>query len=182
MNKSKEISDAEFVIQYQSGDKKALITLVTRWHKKFCKHAYWYTKDVELSKDIVQESWTVIIDKMKTLRQADKFGSWGLSIVTRKAIDSLREQNKFQRLDSYTESNLVEEERVGTSNLHKLLLKEIKGLPNEQQIVLKLFYVEGYKIHQIAATLNIATGTVKSRLFTAREKLKTILKKSKEDY
>lgn len=181
MNKSKEISDAELVLQYQSGNKKALITLVTRWHKKFCNHAYWYTNDSELSKDIVQESWAVIIDKMKRIRQADKFGSWGLSIITRKEIDSLREQNKYRGFDSYTESNLVEEEQINESPLHKLLLKEIKGLPMEQQIVLKLFYVEGYKIHQIAATLNIVTGTVKSRLFTAREKLKTILKKRKVD-
>ena len=49
-------------------------------------------------------------------------------------------------------------------------------------MVLKLFYVEGYKIHQISDTLNIATGTVKSRLFTAREKLKTILKEDKNNY
>jgi len=176
MNKSKEISDAELVIQYQSGDKKALITLVTRWHKKFCKHAHWYTKDAELSKDIVQESWTVIMAKMNTLRQADKFGSWGLSIVTRKAIDGIREQSKYRKLDSYTEANLVEEEQVNTSPLHNLVLKEIKELPSEQQIVLKLFYVEGYKINQIAELLNIAKGTVKSRLYTAREKLKSVLK------
>jgi len=176
MNNSKEISDAELVVQYQSGDKKALITLVTRWHKKFCSHAYWYTKEAELSKDIVQESWAVIINKIDTLRQADKFGSWGLSIVTRKAIDSIREQNKYRKLDDYTEANLVEEEQINASPLHSLVLKEIKGLPNEQQIVLKLFYVEGYKIHQIAELLNIAKGTVKSRLFTAREKLKSILK------
>jgi len=181
MNKSKEKSDAELVIQYQSGDKKALIILVTRWHKNFCKHAYWYTKNIELSKDVVQESWTVIINKIETLRQADKFGSWGLSIVTRKAIDSLREQNKYRKLDAYTEANLVEEEQNNTSPLHDILLKEIKGLPNEQQIVLKLFYVEGYKINQISEFLNIAKGTVKSRLFTAREKLKTILKERKDN-
>jgi len=176
MNKSKEISDAELVIKYQSGDKKTLITLVTRWHKKFVSHAYWYTKNAELSKDIVQESWTVIIDKIDSLRQADKFGSWGLSIVTRKAIDSLREQSKYRKLDYYTEANLVDNKQVNTSLLHNLVLKEIKRLPNEQQIVLKLFYVEGYKIHQISELLNIAKGTVKSRLFTAREKLKSILK------
>lgn len=181
MNKPKEISDAELVLQYQLGNKNALVILVTRWHKKFCKQAYWYTNDAELSKDVVQESWTVIINKMATLKKADKFGSWGLSIVTRKAIDSLREQHKYRKLDAYTEANLVEEEQVNVSSLQKLLLKEIKELPIEQQMVLKLFYVEGYKIHQISDTLNIATGTVKSRLFTAREKLKTILINRKND-
>lgn len=118
---------------------------------------------------------------MNTLRQAGKFGSWGLSIITRKAIDSLREQNKYQKLDFYTESNLVEEQPVNSAPIHKLVLTKIKSLPKEQQIVLRLFYVEGYKINQIAETLNIAKGTVKSRLFTAREKLKLDLKGRKDN-
>ncbi|MGB1269971.1 MAG: RNA polymerase sigma factor [Flavobacteriaceae bacterium] len=175
MNKTEDISDAELVTRYKSGDRKVLVILVNRWHKAFCKQAYWYTKNAELSKDITQDSWTVIIDKLPSLKQPDKFGSWGLSIVMRKAIDSLREQNKYRELDSFSEVNLIEEE-VNTQSCHKFILKEIKNLSNEQQAVLKLFYVEGYKIYQIAEILDIAKGTVKSRLFTAREKLKLILK------
>jgi RNA polymerase sigma-70 factor (ECF subfamily) len=94
----------------------------------------------------------------------------------RKAIDSLHEQNKYRKLDSFSEVKLIEEEKVNATSCHKLILKEIKNLPNEQQTVLKLFYLEGYKIHQIAEILSIAKGTVKSSLFTAREKLKSTLK------
>jgi len=105
-----------------------------------------------------------------------------LNIVTRKAIDSIREQNKYRKLNLEIEANLVEEKQINTSPLHNLVLKEIKGLPNNQQIVLELFYVQGYKLRQIASILNIAIGTVKSRLFMAREKLKTILKERQDNY
>lgn len=175
MNKSKELSDSILVEQYQSGNNKALAILVERWHKKFCNQAYWYTKNADLSKDIAQESWTVIIHKINDLRESDKFGSWGLSIVNRKAIDSLRKQNKYIKLRSFDEINLVEKEESKDSNLKEIILVAIKNLPEEQQLVLQLFYVEAYKIYQIAELLNIANGTVKSRLFTAREKLKSIL-------
>jgi RNA polymerase sigma-70 factor (ECF subfamily) len=176
MNRLEGISDAKLVERYKLGDHKVLVILVNRWHKKFCTHAFWYIKDAELAKDIVQDSWTVIIDKLPNLRQNNKFGSWGLSIVMRKAIDTYREQKTYKRLDAFCEANLVAEEQIQVSSLHNLILKEVNQLSNEQQIVLRLFYVEGYKVYQIADDLNIAKGTVKSRLFTAREKLKLILK------
>lgn len=131
-------------------------------------------KTLTFQKTLFKRVELIIINKIQTLMQADKFGSLGGSIITRKAIDNIREQNKHRKLDLYTEINLVEDEQIKTSSLHDLVLKETKGFPNDQQILLKSFYMEGYNIHQIASVLNIARGTVKSRLFTAREKWGTI--------
>ncbi len=62
------------------------------------------------------------------------------------------------------------------------ILTEIKGLPVPQQLVIRLFYLEERSIYEISQLLNISTGTVKSRLFHAREKLKKSIKnKSYED-
>ncbi len=69
----------------------------------------------------------------------------------------------------------------GTNNEEKnteiiKLQQAIKSLPNNQQIVLRLFYTQEYSLLEIGNILDISVGTVKSRLFHAREKLKTILK------
>ena len=56
------------------------------------------------------------------------------------------------------------------------LLKAIQSLSINQQMVIRLFYVEEYSLKDISDTLKISVGTVKSRLFHAREKLKLILK------
>lgn len=177
MNPNK-IFDALLVLQYQSGDKRALGLLVKRHHGKLCRHSYWYTHDLDASKDIVQDSWSIIITKLASIRDPNAFGSWAMRIVTRKSLDFLsRDKNDREKLMGYrnTQYNLdVEEDRE--SDLIQLE-KAIKLLPNDQQVVLRLFYTEDYSLNEISTILEISTGTVKSRLFHAREKLKTILKK-----
>jgi RNA polymerase sigma-70 factor (ECF subfamily) len=59
------------------------------------------------------------------------------------------------------------------------LKKVIRKLPDKQQIVLNMFYTENYTIREIGKILDIKTGTVKSRLFKAREKLKKSITKNK---
>ncbi len=177
MNPNK-IFDALLVLQYQSGNKRALGLLVKRHHSKLCRHSYWYTHDLDASKDIVQDSWSIIITKLTSIRDPNAFGSWAMRIVTRKSLDFLsRNKNDREKLMGYrdTQYNLdVEEDRE--SDLIQLE-KAIKLLPNGQQVVLRLFYTEDYSLKEISTILEISTGTVKSRLFHAREKLKTILKK-----
>ena len=54
----------------------------------------------------------------------------------------------------------------------KRIRVEIEQLPESQKIVLKLFYLENLSISEVSGVLGISEGTVKSRLFTARESLK----------
>ncbi|WP_422080831.1 RNA polymerase sigma factor [Ulvibacterium sp.] len=170
--------DALLVLQYQSGDKKALGLLVKRYHGKLCRHSYWYTHDLDVAKDIVQDSWSIIIAKLTGIRDPNAFGSWAMRIVTRKSLDFLnRNKNDRERLKGYRNTRYdADMDEDKESDLIQLE-KAIKLLPNDQQVVLRLFYTEEYSLKEIGTILEISTGTVKSRLFHAREKLKTILKK-----
>lgn len=60
--------DGILVQEFQSGNKKALTKLVKRWHKTFCEKAYWIVKDADVAKDIAQDSWRVIINKIEDLK------------------------------------------------------------------------------------------------------------------
>lgn len=177
MNKPKNTSDAELVIAFQKGDHTTISILVTRWHQQFCKQAYWYTKDKEAAKDVAQNSWKVIIEKLETLKDPDKFGYWALAIVCRKAIDWTRKKNShFQKLKDYQHTFKILNEETAASYSIPKVLQAIQSLPENQQQVIRLFYLEAYSLKQISNTLNISKGTVKSRLFYAREQLKFILK------
>ncbi len=171
--------DTLLVRQYQSGDRSALPKLVKRWHKEFCNKAYWLTKDSDLSKDIAQDCWKIIIAKIEDLKDPKSFKSWAFRIVYSKSLDALREnQRKRIELQSYGFNQTEEEEEpIDNSDLKKNLLKAIEQLPKQQQTVLKLFYAEDYSLKEIGQFLDISIGTAKSRLFHAREKLKTIIKK-----
>jgi len=174
----KDPNDKYLIERYLSGDKSTLPILVKRWHKIFCEKAYWVLRDKDLSKDVAQECWIIIINKLPTLKKAERFKSWALRIVYTKSIDAYKRRNKeiqnLHRIDkkTYSESNEKEERVV----LKRKLLSAIQNLSKEKQDIIRLFYVEEYSLKEISTFLEIPIGTVKSRLFKAREKLKSFIK------
>ena len=181
MKNLNNFSDKELVLAYKNGNEKAIPVLVKKWHVQFCKLAFWYVKDVDIAKDIAQESWQVILNKLKHLQNPERFKSWSISIVNRKAIDYLRANNrvekKYQKYYNENKNDVISDENDNQEELKKNLLKAIQRLSIKQQLVVKLFYTESYSLKEISEFLNISIGTAKSRLFHAREKLKSILKK-----
>lgn len=172
-----KLTDSKLVLEYQSGNFKAMTILVERWHHKFCKQAYWYTKNRVVAKDIAQDSWKIIIHKLINLRKPEKFGYWALAIVCRKAIDYTRKQSKtIERLKVYHESLINDSYDTDIRDDSVKILVALKSLPMNQQIVLRLFYIENYSLKEIGKSLDLSEGTIKSRLFYAREKLKAIIK------
>nr|WP_299341136.1 sigma-70 family RNA polymerase sigma factor [Allomuricauda sp.] len=183
MSDSNKILDSLLVISYQSGDKKALELLVKRWNKRLCLQAYRYTKDWDSAKDVVQDTWHTIIKKLILLRDANSFGSWAMTITSRKALDLVKKTAKTKKIE---EVRLLENAKTEVSTEDKekqisQILKIIPELPFEQRMVLKLFYLEEYSLNEISQITNVSLGTVKTRLFRAREKIKSIIKKGKDE-
>ena len=183
MNKEQNPTDRFLILQYKEGNTSVLPILVKRYHKIFCKKAYWITKDKELAKDTAQESWVRIINKLHTLENVDSFKSWASRIVYTMAIDAVKRRNKESKnlesvsiIEPSTESSEDENHLI-----QKALLNAIRKLPKEKQDIIRLFYTEEYSISEISVFLDIPIGTVKSRLFKAREKLKSILKKENHE-
>ena len=176
--KKRDSIDGELVLQFQSGNKQALTHLVKRWHKTFCEKAYWLVKDTDVAKDIAQDSWQVIISKINQLKDPYSFSSWASRIVYSKSLDWLKASKRKQNhLEDYKYEQEVDNlETKENESIKAQLLKTIKTLPEHQQMVIKLFYVQGYSLKEISSVLNISVGTTKSRLFHTREKLKQILK------
>ena len=179
MNKREQPTDGFLILQYRGGNIAVLSELVRRYHKLFCEKAYWITKDKEVAKDIAQESWIIIMNKLHTLENVDSFKSWAFRIIYTRAIDAVKHNNKenkklasFRIAESDTQSSEDQSDLI-----HKALLKAIQELPKEKQDIIRLFYAEEYSLIEISNFLKIPVGTVKSRLFKAREKLKSILKK-----
>lgn len=176
-----KITDKELVLAYQAGNKDVLTLLVKKWHVQFCKLAFYYVKDADISKDIAQESWQVILSNLDKLENPSRFKSWSISIVNRKAIDFLRANKRVEKKHQqfYEEKTkvIINNEVDNKDDLKIKLLKAIQKLSIEQQLVIRLFYTESYSLKEISDLLKISVGTTKSRLFNAREKLKTILKK-----
>lgn len=178
MTDPSKIFDGLMVLKYRSGTKKTLNILVNKYHSKLCKHSYWYTNDIDAAKDIVQDSWGIIFNKIDSLKDPNLFGSWAFRIVTRRSLDYVNTRKReFEKLNDYhKDRSIIEVEKNQTEEAQKLLAA-IQKLSADQQMVLRLFYTENYSLKEISKISDVSIGTVKSRLFHAREKLKTILKK-----
>ncbi len=182
--KTDQSIDEKLVKAYKAGDKKALAALVKRWHKLFCDKAHWLVKDKDAAKDIAQDSWTIIINKIDGLKEPKQFKYWAYRIVCNKSTDWLRLQSKAYKhsigYDVEIESNAIEYSE--NEHLKKALLIAINELPKDQKTVVRLFYIESYNLKQISDLLVISLGTAKSRLFYAREKLKKELNSKRNNY
>ncbi|WP_190808280.1 RNA polymerase sigma factor [Flagellimonas sp. S3867] len=177
MQEKERIVDGKLVADFQSGNKQALMTLVKRWHKSFCDKAYWIVKDADMAKDIAQDCWQIIIDKLEMLKDPESFGAWAMRIVYTKSIDAIKIKNKADTMRNQLAQESIEEvESSYTESLKQDLLKTVNALPEHQQMVVRLFYVQDYSLKEISRILDISIGTAKSRLYHAREKLKTIIK------
>jgi RNA polymerase sigma factor (sigma-70 family) len=176
--------DEKLVEAYKAGNHKALAVLVRRWHKLFCNKAYWLVKDRDAAKDIAQDSWTVIIKKIDSLKDPRHFKYWAYRIVCNKSTDWLRLQSK-QHKQTIGYNLEIEDNTIKYSeneHLKQAVLKAINELPVHQQTVVRLFYIESYSIKQISDMIDISIGTAKSRLFHAREKLKKELNSKRNNY
>ena len=165
-----EAFDALLVIQIQNGDRKGFNLLFHRWNKKLLRHAIRQVKSHHIAKDVVQNSWIAILKGLNTLKEPSHFGPWAMRIVYYKAIDHLRKQKRKELKSTLSNDEIQEDPRIQS------ILTGLNALPENHKQMLTLFYLEEMSVVEIAYILNIPPGTVKSRLFHAREFLKKQLK------
>lgn len=169
------IEDQLLVMDAQDGDANAMEKLVSRWQKRLWLHAYRLTSDPQASWDITQQTWLGIIRGLRKLNDPANFKAWAYRITTNKSIDWLKNKNRNQQ----TSLDLVEAGCCGEKS--DLGVKElIQELKNDSRAILSLYYFEQLSIPEISIALNIPQGTVKSRLFKARDELKQLWEKYSE--
>lgn len=157
--------------------------MMKKWHPKIIRYASLIVKDLEAAKDIAQECWQSIIKGLPQLKDPSVFSSWTYRIAHNKSIDWLR-RNKRDRVfkeDFLADQDELTDEITVTftdemSETEKLRAT-LNTLPDNHKLILTLFYLEEQSLKQIGKILSLPEGTVKSRLFYAREQLK---KKYKE--
>lgn len=174
MIKKEAVFDELLVLKVQDGDAKAFGLIVNRWNKRLISFAYKIVHDVDVAKDVVQDTWVAAYKNMAKLNDAGKFSSWIFRLTHNKAIDVIRKQ---QLKTSEIKTDMAEEEVE--DDPWKTVEHQLKILPADQKLILTLFYLEQQSLKRIADILKLPIGTVKSRLFYARENLKRKYKEVK---
>ncbi|MBQ9266972.1 MAG: sigma-70 family RNA polymerase sigma factor [Clostridia bacterium] len=144
---------------------------VSQYKDMLYKLAYAYLKSEADSNDVIQN---VFLNFYKTKKEFESEEHMKYFLV-RCTINECKKvwRAPWSRLVSFEEASA---ENAEESNIDLDLLNSIMALDRNYRLVIVLFYIEGYRINEIARILNVPVGTVGSRLSKAKEKLKKDLK------
>jgi RNA polymerase sigma factor (sigma-70 family) len=161
----------------QDGDLKAYEKLIERFKPMAFGYSYSILKESDNAEDAVQESFIEAYYKLNALRQPEAFPGWFKRIVF-KHCDRILRKPGSKNLRLPEDGNRIvspepEPDKVVEKNeLYRQVNSMIDSLPEEQRVVLTLFYIKDHSIKDISGFLEISTATVKKRLHDSRQKLK----------
>jgi RNA polymerase sigma-70 factor (ECF subfamily) len=181
MDPRERIADELLVLRCQEGDIGAFEQLVERWQERLWRHAWRLTGDENAAWDVLQETWIGVTRGLGRLIEPAAFPGWAYQIVSHKCRDWLRRQRRHRQIDELHSAKVQESYEPAQNQKQYASLKEaLEQLSAPDRAVLSLRYEEGFDTAEIAAILTIPEGTVKSRLFYARKRLRQYLEKDDE--
>ncbi len=181
--------DAAVVQAVRDGNAGAYRALVEKYQQRTYTLIYGVVRNQEDARDLTQDAFVKAYNSLDTFRLESSFYTWLYRIAMNLAIDQTR-RIKRRPTTPFDETIASKEEDGGIADLHhaqnprrELERKELYGkimdaiesLPEDQKQAVLLREVEGLSYKEIAEVLDVAEGTVMSRLFYARKKLQKLL-------
>jgi RNA polymerase sigma-70 factor, ECF subfamily len=126
------------------------------------------------AEDVAQDAFVRAHQRFRQLRDRDRFRAWLVRMTWRMALDHRRSARRrvTRDLALVREATLSPTMSTEADARAAALWEAIDALPEKLRITLVLASIEGHEIHRVAALLGLPDGTVKSRLFLARQRLK----------
>ena len=151
-------------------DKDAFTTLMQQHEKSMYKVAKAILKNDDDAADAMQEAILTCWEKIGTLKKTEYFKTWLTRILIRKCNDVYRQKKSFVAEVNCPEQQIFEE---GFATVEWKTL--LRFLEEKYRTVIILYYVEGFKVREIADILDVSESTVKARMVMARRKIGEII-------
>ena len=174
--------DAAIVKRVQEGDKQAYNILVIRYQHRVCQIAQKFVKDSVDANDIAQEAFIKAYRAIGSFRGESSFYTWLYRIVVNCAKTYLEQNSKMQvALDvdapefesqdvhGVLTSHETPDTLIESEELKKVIFKALSELPEDLRQALTLREMEGLSYEDISVIAGVPVGTVKSRIFRARQ-------------
>lgn len=170
--------DRELVERFRHGDRAAYAELVARYQGAVYNAAYWVVRRTEDASDVCQTAFLKAAERIDDYDPRYRFFSWLYRIALNEALNVARSQGREQELDDAAE--LESDEPGPDARLHaqqraRRLRGALMRLSANDRIVVTLRHFAELSYAEIADILDIEEKTVKSRLFEARQRLRTLL-------
>jgi len=185
------MDEKALVQQAQRGDLDAFNQLVLQYQRVAYSVAYRVLGNQDRAMDATQDAFLRGYRALSQFR-GGSFKAWILRIVTNCCYDQLRVQKRRptsaiddmleddEHSDLLTDHSESPQDHVERQDVAKALRQALSQLPEDQRMVVVLSDIEGLSYDEIAMTLSINLGTVKSRLSRARAKLRDHIRAHQE--
>jgi RNA polymerase sigma-70 factor, ECF subfamily len=163
--------DRQVIERVLEGDTEAFNLLIRRWEKPIYSFIVRMIGDRDEGMDICQDCFMKAYRELRTLKDPDRFSAWLYRIAHNACLSRVRKNygKKWVELDPDAESpHAPVENRLAVE-------KALSQLPEDQREVVILKVFQGLKFGEISAIQDAPVSTVKSRLYMAFEKLRSIL-------
>jgi len=181
--------EMELVKRAREGDLEAYDELIRRYQERIYATVYHMTSNHEDANDLAQEAFIKAYQALKTFKGGSSFYTWVYRIAVNKTINFLKQRkNKTQMslddLDFNAEhdpdlvalvSDKTPRREVNLSELQEKLNEAMQKLSEPHRLVVSLHDVQGLSHEEIAKIMECNIGTVRSRLFYARQQLQAYL-------
>jgi len=180
--------ESQLVSLLKQGREDAYRVLIQKYQKMVFRIAYGITVDHEESLDITQDVFLKVYQNIQRFEQKSKLSTWLHRITVNACLNWKRRWKRrlrwhHQSFDEVLQQDTIEpesdKERPEDRYLKKEFSRRIQDgllkLPEDARTVFVLKEIEGLSYEEIAETLNIKRGTVSSRLFYARKRLRDLL-------
>lgn len=124
--------------------------------------------DYHDAEDVVAETMLIAYERLDSLKKEERFKFWLMKILVNNARMLLRKNKRFvyvDEIDVYVSGN-----EKNISDVWEMVL----SLDSELKTIVILYYYQGFKVKEISKMLSLPVGTVKSRLASARKKLRLL--------
>jgi RNA polymerase sigma factor (sigma-70 family) len=184
-----QIDEMELVKRARDGDLESYDELVKRYQERIYATVYHMTSNHEDANDLAQEAFIKAFHALKSFKGGSSFYTWVYRIAVNKTINFLKQRkNKAQMslddLDFNAEhdpdlvaliSDKTPRREVNLAELQEKLNGAMQKLSEPHRLVVTLHDVQGLSHEEIAKIMDCNIGTVRSRLFYARQQLQAYL-------
>ena len=182
VDSNKEL-DRRLVIQAQSGNNKAFELLVVKYQRKLLRLVNRFVHDPSEAEDVTQEAFIKAYRALKSFRNESAFYTWLYRIAVNTAKNYLVSRGHHFTTHTVADSDEAEnfedahglkdvntpEALMMSQQLAETVNSSMSALPEELRTAIHLREIEGMSYDEIATIMNCPIGTVRSRIFRARE-------------
>ncbi len=164
------------IIKAQKGDLSAYDRIVTRFRDMAVGYGHSILGDFQLAEDAAQEAFIQAYKDLRKLSEPKAFPAWFRRIVF-KHCDRIMRKRKPSRAPIETMNDMTDHdyspfEIISQKDTQDAILNSVNSLPQNERTTTTLFYINGYSMADVGRFLDLPVSTVKSRLHSARTRLK----------